>query len=205
MSEARETRSGADDFRRVIALNEASKALVARSFQVSLIALGAIVQSRRAGNQLRGFDEVSSQMRQWSRDLHAELEKLGVLSQAYLERTSLRVKQARLLGLLEAAARQSGSPSAARALERRQADQDRLDVTLRAAGRAVANLLGDIGQLGLMAVVLSRAAMIEAASGDEEQRLQLGQISREFYDNSQAVQEVLAAVTKLMTSGAGRR
>ena len=77
------TADGAEEqanFNRVAGLNEAAKELVARSYQVNLLALDAMVQSKRGGSSLRGFDEVSSQMRRWSRDLHVELERLAALS-----------------------------------------------------------------------------------------------------------------------------
>jgi len=44
------------DFERVISLNEAAKELIARSFRVNLLALDAMVQSKRGGSSLRGFE-----------------------------------------------------------------------------------------------------------------------------------------------------
>jgi phenylacetate-coenzyme A ligase PaaK-like adenylate-forming protein len=56
--------------------------------------------------------------------------------------------------------------------------------------------LSDLDQLGLMAMVLSRSAMIEASSGTSEQRAQLGRVSQEFYQNSEFVISLLRSALK---------
>jgi hypothetical protein len=185
-------------FNRVAALNEAAKELIARSYQVNLLALDAMVQSKRGGNSLRGFDEVSSQMRRWSRDLHAELELLASLSRQVVAEVSLASKEQHLLRLLRQAAQGSSSGCATERLLVREAAQLSRENTLARLWRRVIDALGDLDQLGMMAVVLSRSAMIEASSGATAQRAQLGHVSKEFYRNSEAVVNVLKAVLKTM-------
>lgn len=104
----------------VIALSEASKKLVTHSFQVNLLALAAIVQSRRAGQSLRGFDEVASQMRRWSVDLHTELEKLRGIGREAVSLASQLTKAARLVDILERARGTRADTALERALERRR-------------------------------------------------------------------------------------
>ena len=70
------------ELRRVVELNEAAKALLRQSFEINLRALDAIVQSKRGGGALRGFDEVSSQIRLWSRDLQEKVESLWALGRS---------------------------------------------------------------------------------------------------------------------------
>lgn len=186
------------NFKRVAALNEAAKELIARSYQVNLLALDAMVQSKRGGSSLRGFDEVSSQMRRWSRDLHAELERLAALSRQVVAEVSTASKEGHLLRLLERAALSSSHEAARKTLAQRQAiQQDRNQILVR-LWRKVVDALGDLDQLGMMAVVLSRSAMIEASSGGAEQRAQLGHVSQEFYRNSETVVNVLKTVLKEM-------
>lgn len=184
------------DFNRVSSLNEGAKELIARSFRVNLLALDAMVQSKRGGSSLRGFDEVSSQMRTSSRDLHHELEELSRLSRAVVDHASQSSKQAHLLRLLGQAASSSRSPLASAAFERhRQAQQARAE-ELKRSWRQVKDTLGSLDQLGMMAVVLSRSAMIEASSGSAEQRAQLNDVSEQFCRNSEVVVNVLKALLR---------
>ncbi len=178
-------------FEQVVRLNEAAKQLMARSTRVDLLALDAMVQSKRGGGSLRGFDEVSSQMRLWSRELLQQLGELGVLSASLLRQTSLRSKQMRKLDLLSLAVKESNNEALRSAHERLQREHEALCSALQADARRTQNLLSDIDQLGMMAIVLSRSAMIEAASGDEQQREQLSKVSVEFYQHSESVLQII--------------
>lgn len=190
---------GSEGFAQVVALNEASKALLSRSFSVNLLALDAMIQSKRGGGNLRGFDEVSSQMRTWSRDLHHELERLGELSRSIVARTSLASKQAHLIRLLQQAADRSDVATLTATCKRFVAAQQGLEEQLVRDWRAARQLLADLDQLGMMAIVLSRSAMIEAASGNADQREQLNHVSSEFYRNSQDVIDAIKLVSKRLS------
>lgn len=185
-------------FDRVTSLNEAAKELISRSFRVDLLALDAMVQSKRGGGSLRGFDEVSSQMRSWSRDLHRELEELRHLSREVVVNVSTASKEDHLLRLLARAAASTGDELATKAVALRETGQTERGQQLNVRWRRVLSSLGDLDQLGMMAVVLSRSAMIEASSGNPEQRAQLNDVSQEFYRNSEAVVAVLKALLKVM-------
>jgi hypothetical protein len=187
-------------FRRVAKLNEATKELITRSLQVNLLALDAMVQSKRGGSRLRGFDEVSSQMRGWSKELHEKLEQLRELSRAIVVQVSIGTKEARLVSALQRTAvlaRTAIEPT----LHRHFAEQAVRERELLQRWHEVLDLLFDIDRLGMMAIVLSRSAMIEASSGDVEQRAQLGQVSREFYAHSENVVTVLKGLIKAMRQG----
>ena len=185
-------------FNRVAALNEAAKQLIARSHVVNLLALDARVQSKREGSSLRGFDEVSSQMQHWSRDLHSALERLAALSREVVVEVSTVSKEGHLLALLRRAANSSTSPLADETRFRLEALHHGRECTLLGLWRKVDETLGDLDLLGMMAVVLSRSAMIEASSGTAEQRAQLGHVAQEFYCNSEAVVTVLKAILNQM-------
>jgi hypothetical protein len=178
-------------FAHVARLNEGRKTLTATSLRVNLLALDAMVQSRRAGGSLRGFDEVSSQMRTWTLELVGGLEELGRLNRDVLVLLSLVQKEQRSLDLLEAAAARGTSAAMEAALERQRAAQEARSEELRRAWRKLVNGLEDLDLLGMMASVLSRAAMIEAASGNADQRQQLGAVSEEFHHNADEVMRLL--------------
>lgn len=178
-------------FARVTRVNEGTKALVAASLRVNLLALDAMVQGRRAGGSLRGFDEVSSQMRRWSLELVGALEAVRALNSGVLSLVSLVEKEERALSLLAGAAHCHPGPSISAAMERQLTLRDVGTERLRRARRHLVDALDDLNQLGLMASVLSRAAMIEAASGDSDQRRQLGAVSQEFHHNAEEVMRLL--------------
>ena len=184
------------NFGRVAALNEAAKELMARSHHVNRLALDAMVQSKATGANLRGFDEVSSQMRHWSRDLHGELERLRTLSRELVVEVSHASKEAHVLRLLRRATIAcSGTAHPCDFSLQEAAHLDRLE-RLRKLWRSMVLSLSDLDQLGLMAMVLSRSAMIEASSGTSEQRAQLGRVSQEFYQNSEFVISLLRSALK---------
>ena len=180
------------EFARVAILNESTKQVLMRSFEVSLRALDAIVQSKRGGGALRGFDEVSSQMRVWSRELHGKLIHLSELSRSAVREVSEYAKSVRQQRLLVGC--QSTRAQDAVALARR--DAEKAERRLRDRWRGIALELDDLRQMGMMACVLSRSAMIEASSASDEQRDSLMNVSREFYDNAEDVLAILQEVIR---------
>jgi hypothetical protein len=194
------TQNPSVSFDRVVALNEAAKELLERSLKVNLLALNAMVQSKRSGGACRGFDEVSAQMRSWSQQLHGQLRSLGQLSQTTVRDLSLYEKQRRLSRLLERAIESVATVSSSAVLQRSRAELEANLLGLESGRRRLSLLIDDLVQLGMMASVLSRSAMIEAQSGPAEIRQQLSDVSREFYDNAEAVVETLRALLKSIRS-----
>jgi hypothetical protein len=189
---------GADrhGFGRIVALNEAAKQLLSLSYRVNLLAIDAMLQSKRGGGNLRGFDEVSSQMRAWTRELHAQLEQLNTQCNEVIARTSLLTKQQHSLRLLAEADRQSGETGLQRVHAQQRAATEELGAELDRDWRRVRGRLADLDQLGTMAVVLSRSAMIEASTGTDEQRDLLTQVSQEFFQNSQVAVQTIKSILK---------
>ncbi len=186
-----------EQFEVVIVLNEGAKAVLDRAFHVNLRAMDALVRSRRDGSALRGFAEVSSQMRHWSRDLYGELERLSLLTRDTVEGVSRLAKHGRRVRILqEALAQSSGAYGVEKALsglvQRRDAEQQ----ALRNKWGKVQLALEDLNQLALMACVLSRSAMIEASAGSRDQRARLGQVSREFSEDGEEVTRVIKMLLK---------
>jgi RNase adaptor protein for sRNA GlmZ degradation len=175
---------------RVIAVHEGAKAILDDSHHVNLRALDAMVRSMRAGAELRGFAEVSTQMRQWSRELHGAVQQVTAFSADQVQMVSTFEKQRRSVKLLQAAC---STPEAKRllspALTRAQADADAVILSLRQLRRKVRSALEDLQQLGLMACVLSSAALIEAAAGDAARSADLTIVSKEFAERSEKVTE----------------
>lgn len=96
--------AGKHSLDRVVALIVASNGLLSLSYRVNLLAIDAMLQSKRSGGGLLGFDAVASQMRAWTRDLHGQLEELNHQCYALVARSSQESRQRRVQRLLDAAA-----------------------------------------------------------------------------------------------------
>jgi methyl-accepting chemotaxis protein len=176
------------DLAAVVEVNEAAKTILNASHQVNLRALDAMVRGFRAGDALRGFAEVSSQMRQWSAELDAAIRQVTELSGRQVQLVSASMRQRRMFELLTAAAQDaSARPVLAEALSRWRAEFERSQSELQQFKRKLKAVLEEMEQLGLMACVLARAAAIEATSGTPEQRTELGIVSKEFAEHSERV------------------
>src|SRR5262245_45793346 len=148
---------------KVVELNEGTKRILRVSDEVSLRALDAVVRSTRAGAALRGFVEVSSQMRNWSRELQSAVRQVSSLSGAQITNVSARVREERRLSLLEMATPSSlYGDSLLRATQRARALKTSLELNIARTHRETTRSLEELQQLGLMASLLSRAALIEA-------------------------------------------
>jgi hypothetical protein len=185
-----------DELGPVVALNEAAKGLFQRSFEINLRALDAIVQSKRSGGALRGFDEVSTQIRTWSRELHAMVDGLGALGREAVGLASRFLVERRRGRLIAAAARGSRAVGAAQQLavvERRLEERQR---DLAGMRRRIISKIDDLDQIGLMACVLSRSALIEATAASGAEREQLNHVSRDFYAKSEEVVAIVQSLGK---------
>jgi methyl-accepting chemotaxis protein len=174
---------------RVVAVHEGAKAILSDSHQVNLRALDATVRSLRGGAQLRGFAEVSAQMRQWSQELHAAVKQVTEISADQVNLVSAYQKRMRMIHLLSAACSEpAASRMLARGLEQAKAEGQALETSLRQLKHRVRSLLEDLQQLGLMACVLSTSALIEAATAGADSK-DLTIVSKDFAERSQKVTE----------------
>ena len=195
---AEQRHSSTQGFEHAVALNEAAKHLLELAYRVNLLAIDAMLQSKRGGALLPGFDEVSAQMRRWTHDLRQQLEGLNGQCRDMVTGTSRLFRQARLFRLLSQAVERSKDASLSAVWMR---ERDEL-ASLRAANDRdwlrLLRSLEDLDQLGTMAVVLSRSAMIEAAAGDETQRALLGQVSAEFQEHSRSAAQTIRSVLRAL-------
>ena len=181
------------DLSLIVTTHEHAKAVLALSHQVNLHALDAIVRGIQGGSGLRGFAEVSNQMRNWTRELHTLVTELTALSSQQVSLFSAIVKQRRLMSLLSAAngGGRTGDEALREARTRVAKDMEAADLELRRLRRRVRNSLEDLVQLGLMARVLSSAAKIESMAGNNEQREELMHVSHGFAERSEQIGELI--------------
>ncbi|HEY6880358.1 MAG TPA: hypothetical protein VI299_20180 [Polyangiales bacterium] len=176
----------------VVELNETAKQLRRYAFEVGLSALGATVRSSRAAGQLRGFQEVATQMRAWSSELALAAQALYASCAENVRLESELVRRTRLLALIDRTSAQGAEAAIAACAAREHQGLQTLRHQQARASAKVAVTLEQIVQLGLMASVLSRAALIEAASGQERERHELSIASQEFAAYADRVNDVVA-------------
>ena len=167
-----------------VEMNESAKRMADTAREVHLQALDALVKSANNQDlQLAGFREVSSQMRRWSDDLRAMLERLRTTCATFVTTESTWRTLERRRRLLEAAGvQQTRVPSFATVLRRgQQARRQQFDGALA--------VLAELRQLGLMATVLSRTARIEATGAKGELLPALQEAASEFGARASAIIE----------------
>lgn len=197
------TEGRGDELGRVVQVNEAAKQLVDCAFEVGLLALNATLQSERYGGSLRGFADVSRHMKSWTHDLDVLLVQMRDDARTSVRAASVLIRQCHVADRLELAAHQAEEQSPLRASSgmRAAAERARQQVVdgkraLDAHWRRVFEHVRDLNRLGLMAVVLSRLAMIEAQCGNGERvRSDLSHVSQQFYAHSESVVSVLRTLS----------
>lgn len=172
----------------VVALNEAAKDMREHSFQVRIRALDALVRSaKQQSSGLAGFREVSHQMRRWSDDLGSQLESLQKLCGESVVRESQFRTMLRKRRLMERAAQLAPAGALEHCLSSTSLRDAKLRSTRLAELHRTIVELEALTQLGLMAIVLSHTAMIEAAGAGNRERAVLSQVAREFGEHANSV------------------
>ncbi len=172
----------------VVALNEAAKSMSERASLVRICALDAQVRNAKDRSAtLAGFREVSLQMRRWSDDLSQQLDRLRKLcSESVQEESAYRTLQ-RKARVLRSAEQESHSKHLLQCVSSMEARESNARQKRRDALARMVIELDDLRQLGMMAVVLSRTAMIEVASALPEERAVLVHVAQEFGTHAEAV------------------
>jgi hypothetical protein len=189
----------ASELEQIVDLSERAKSIRKFAFEVSLSALGAIVRCSVAGeNRLPGFNAVAVHMRHWSRDLEAAVQQLNASIAARVLLITELVQSSRQQALLAATQECAGNALLiGDACQRVAGHRAGIEAQLRRADSAAGDVLAAIEQLGMMASVLSRAALIEAASGASGQRDVLTVASKQFASYADAVNDAILAMVRV--------
>ena len=176
----------------IVGITECVKAVVWSAHRINLLALNALLLSRKSGSDAVGFAVVATELRAFSQQLSLQMNRLHQLSAASLDQISAALKRRHLQRLLARAAgegRMSLQPPLARmaAAERAFVEE--------ASGRnkQLGAVLEDANQHCLYGDVIARFAKIEAAYGGAL-RSHLGEIANEF---TALVADVLPEIERL--------
>jgi hypothetical protein len=159
--------SSGSDLNRVAAVSDQIRHIARQAFLMQLHAINAIVMTRSHGVRVPGFEVVSEQMRQLSRELGDCLGELRSATVRWLRVVSHQAASDRSIAILELTA--AADPRSARViapvLARLRAEDD-TGATTGATQRAFVALLDDARRLAATGCVLARTAKLEATYGD---------------------------------------
>lgn len=183
---------------RVAAVSDEIRHLSLQAFLMQLHATNAMVATKSQGAHVPGFEVVSDQMRQLSRELVGCLHRLRVVTVRWLGVVSHNVAAARSIAILE---RSAGVGAASARMIKPVLAKIRADDRLASAGvaahRAFISVLDDARQLAATGCVLARSAKLEATRGGAL-AAKLAESAAEFTERADSVDESVRAIARRM-------
>jgi len=191
--------SSGSDLSRVAAVSDQIRHIARQAFLMQLHAINAIVLTRSHGVSVPGFEVVSEQMRQLSRELGDCLAHLRIATVQWLRVVSHEAARERSIAILAVAA-DASAPSArkvAPVLARLQAEAAASTAT-GATRRAFVALLDDARQLAATGCVLARTAKLEATYG-EALAGSLAESAASFTELADSVDEAVRTIARRLS------
>jgi hypothetical protein len=181
----------------IVRVNEDIKSVVKLAHSINLLAINAILLSRKAGNVALGFGVISDELRMFSKTLTKNMEALMQLSYASIQTISLHRRYLRMNTLMASAAEQI-TESAYRDYLHSSTEQAMLlrSNTLQAYER-LQNLLRDAEDTSRFGSVISRSLKIEATYGGSFSNM-LAQIAADFGLFIDAIPEIIDRLNNTM-------
>lgn len=197
-STASGSQAAAGELLRIVRVSEEIKRIVGVTFRINIMALNAILLSRRAGNAARGFGVLSSELRVFSVDLRQRMDELSALIHSLVAAVSRQLGTSRQSAQLARAVDGAADPARwSPVLARHAAEaaafagrRAQIAQSLRLGAREVFRL-ADFG------AVLAKSAKIEAAYGGPF-ATDLTQVSHDF---SLVIEEIQGSLDILRHSG----
>ncbi len=181
----------------IVRVNEDIKSVVKLAHSINLLALNAILLSRKAGNVALGFGVISDELRMFSKTLTKNMEALMQLSYASIQTISLHRRHLRMNTLMASAAEQITEP-AYRDYLRSSTEQAMLlrNNTLQAYEH-LQILLRDAEDTSRFGSVISRSLKIEATYGGSFSHM-LAQIAADFGLFIDAIPDIIDRLNNTM-------
>jgi hypothetical protein len=194
-----EATTSRSDLNRMAAVSDQIRLIAAQGLRMQLHATNARVMTRSTTTRVPGFEVVSEQMRQLSRELGVCLGELRGATVRWLRLVSQRLARERALEVLHRA--QLASPIADRAVQPvlralRAASDDRALAT--AARRAFTVVLDEARQLAATGCVIARTAKLEATYGGAL-AVSLAEAASDFTALADSVDEAVRTIARRLT------
>lgn len=174
----------------IVRVNEDIKSVVKLAHGINLLALNAILLSRRAGNLALGFGVISDELRMFSKTLTKNMEALMQLSYASIQTISLHRRHLRMNTLMASAAEQITETAYQDYLHASTGQAMLLRNNTLQAYERLQNLLRDAEDTSRFGSVISRSLKIEATYGGSFSHM-LAQIAADFGLFIDAIPEII--------------
>lgn len=184
-----------NDLALIVCVNEDIKSVVKLARRINLLALNAILVSRRAGNVALGFGVIADELRGFSKNLTVTMQTLMKLSYQSVQTVSLYQRHVRMNKLILLAQEQLLTSST---IHKLQADDRRthaLRDDLLRTYKGLQKLIEDAEDASRFGSVIARSLKIEATYGNEFSSL-LAQIAVEFSHYIDSIPDVLQRLNR---------
>lgn len=189
-----------NDLLRIVRINEDVKRVVTSTRKINILALNAILLSRRAGKSAVGFAVISNELRIFSKDLAACMKHLIKLSHSSLSVVSHFQRYKRINTLWDHTQANSHHPAVTKPLNQSNEKLHQMQQELNTAYSALSRFMDDAESMGRFGSVIARSLKIEATYGGEFHSI-LAQIATEFSQYIDAIPEILNQAHHLLKKG----
>ncbi len=179
-----------NDLALIVRVNEDIKKIVRLASKINILALNAILVSRRAGDVALGFGVISDELRKFSKELTDIMNNLTVLSYESVQVVSQHQRYLRINHLLTLARDNSDAQFLEAQLFNSNKHALVLKNNLRQGYQLLSKLINDADDSSRFGSVISRSLKIEATYGGQFSIL-LSQIADEFSDYIDAIHPLI--------------
>ncbi len=190
------------DLHAVASISHQIRHIAKQSFLMQIHAANAIVMSRSHGVHVPGFEVVSEQMRQLSKELGGCLSRLREATVRWLGVVSRQVADQRSRDVLALAATTTPAAGAAVAPALARLATERAEIVV--ARRAFVAVLDDARSAAATGCVLARTAKLEATYG-QSIAAKLTEAAAAFTELADSVDDAVRAIARSLTSTERRR
>jgi hypothetical protein len=174
----------------IVVINEDIKRVVKLARRINILALNAILLSRRAGSVALGFGVIADELRSFSKDLTLSMQGLMQVSYGCVQTVSLCRRHRRMNNLMAQAQQQSAEYASAMGAHGRAQRLASLQGQLLQTYEQLQRLLVDAQAASRFGSVIARSLKIEATYGNNFSGL-LAQIAQEFAHDIEAIPDLL--------------
>lgn len=182
--------SDSNDLALIVRINEDIKSVVKLARSINLLALNAILLSRRAGSVALGFGVISDELRLFSKTLTQTMQTLMKLSYASVQTVSLHQRHSRMNKLMTLASQQIAESNFRVDIQHSAEREMLLRHNIIQTYEGLQKLLGDAEDASRFGSVISRSLKIEATYGGSFSNM-LAQIALDFGRYIDAIPEIL--------------
>lgn len=176
-------------------INEKIKRVVLISNGINLTAVNAMLVSKRAGERSRGYGVVSGELRNFSRQLEANMGEMTTLVSGMVRDVAFLLNQCRSQRQMDRALRMSERTAGllGHAMRRKANAVAEMSKKMHWLGNALARQISGAMRLCHTGSALARSAKIEAVYGGD-MAATLGQVSRDVEDRMTELLESLKSL-----------